>query len=83
MGFAARRKQHVRMRRLASSICVVALAGCGGSGLSVVPRTAPQAPIAAPAPPPAPDARVLAPQSIEFDIPRPPAGKKPPVKRTD
>jgi hypothetical protein len=69
------------MRRLASLVSVIALAGCGGSGLSVVPRTAPQAPFAAPAP--TPDARVIAPQSIQFDIPRPPAGKKPPVKRTD
>lgn len=72
------------MRRWASLICVVALAGCGGSGMSVIPRTAPQSlapqtPVAAPSP----DARVLLPQSTQFDIPRPPAGKKPPVKRTD
>jgi hypothetical protein len=73
------------MRRLASLICVVALAGCGGSGLSVVPRTAAQTPLSpqAPVSAPAPDARVIVPQSIQFDIPRPPAGKKPPVKRTD
>jgi hypothetical protein len=69
------------MRRWASLIFVVALAGCGGGGMSVVPRTAPQAPIAPPAP--APETRVTVPQSIQFDIPRPPAGKKPPVKRTD
>lgn len=69
------------MRRLGLVLCVIALAGCGGAGMSVLPRTAPQAPIAAPAP--SPEARVLAPQSIQFDIPRPPAGKKPPVKRTD
>jgi hypothetical protein len=69
------------MRRLASLIFVVALAGCGGSGMSVVPRAAPQAPIAPQAP--APETRVLVPESIHFDIPRPPAGKKPPVKRTD
>ena len=73
------------MRRLASLIFVVALAGCGGSGMSVVPRTAPQAPLApqAPVTAPAPETRVLVPESIHFDIPRPPAGKKPPVKRTD
>jgi hypothetical protein len=70
------------MRRLALVLCVVVLAGCGGGGMSVLPRTAPPAPMTVPAPP-SPETRVLAPQSIEFDIPRPPAGKKPPVKRTD
>jgi len=69
------------MRRLSLVLCVIALAGCGGGGMSVLPRTAPQAPVAAPAP--TPDTGTLAPQSIQFDIPRPPAGKKPPVKRTD
>jgi len=70
------------MRRLGLVLCMIALAGCGGGGMSVLPRTAPQMPIAAPAAPP-PEARVPAPQSIQIDIPRPPAGKKPPVKRTD
>jgi len=70
------------MRRLGLVLCVIALAGCGGGGMSVLPRTAPP-PMTVPAPAPSPEARVLAPQSIQFDIPRPPAGKKPPVKRTD
>ncbi|HEX3463060.1 MAG TPA: hypothetical protein VHS78_03270 [Candidatus Elarobacter sp.] len=68
------------MRRLASLVCLFALAGCGGGGMSVLPRTAPETPV--PAPAPALETRVIVPQSIQFDIPRPPAGKKPPVKRT-
>ena len=39
------------MRRLGLVLCVIALAGCGGAGMSVLPRTAPS-----------PEAPVLAPQ---------------------